>query len=95
MVAEHSHKKDGQICAAISKKKREKMIFSKIRESILKTEKRKENWAKKIKTKQNKRTWKKENKKINKKNHKKTRKNNKKITTKNNKTKKGRKTRQR
>ena len=78
MVAEHSHKKDGQICAAISKKKREKIIFSKIRESILKTEKRKENWAKKIKTKQNKRTWKKENKKINKKNHKKTRKNKKK-----------------
>ena len=27
MVAEHSHKKDGQICAAISKKKRKKIIF--------------------------------------------------------------------
>ena len=29
MVAEHSHKKDGQICAAISKKKREKNNFFK------------------------------------------------------------------
>ena len=27
MVAERSHKKDGQICAAISKKKRKKIIF--------------------------------------------------------------------
>ena len=37
MVAEHSHKKDGQICAAISKKKRKKNNFSsKIRENILK-----------------------------------------------------------
>ena len=27
MVAEHSHKIEGQICAAISKKKRKKIIF--------------------------------------------------------------------
>ena len=27
MVAEHSHKTAGQICAAISKKKRKKIIF--------------------------------------------------------------------
>ena len=57
MVAEHSHKKDGQICAAISKKKRKKIIFLQEQEKIfskLKKLKQKQNWVKEIKTKQKK-----------------------------------------
>ena len=60
-------KKMARFVLRFRKRRGKKYFFSKIRESILKTEKRKENWAKKIKTKQNKSTWKKENKKMNKK----------------------------
>ena len=37
MVAERSHKKDGQICAAISKKKRKKIIFLQNKRNYFKT----------------------------------------------------------
>ena len=37
MVAEHSHKKDGEICAAISKKKRKKTFFFKNKRKCFKT----------------------------------------------------------
>ena len=93
MVTEHSHKKDCQISAAISKKKRKKIaFFSKISENILKTKKNiKKTEPRKFKQQKInalKKTKRKNEKMI----KQKKRKNKKKITTKSNKTKKMQKT---